>query len=67
MSIEVKTTGMIVVIFLVVVAVFARQLSRDLLMQLGVALTVALVLVVAVLDVLHQFAWLLPLRLRRRF
>ena len=51
MSIEVKTTGMIVVIFLVVVAVFARQLSRDLLMQLGVALTVALVLVVAVLDV----------------
>ncbi|MGD0997508.1 MAG: hypothetical protein ABR941_04220, partial [Thermoleophilia bacterium] len=51
MSIEVKTTGMIVVIFLVVVAVFSRQLGRDQLMQLVVALSAAFALVVAVLDI----------------
>ena len=51
MSIEVKTTGMIVVIFLSWSRCSPVCSSRDLLMQLGVALTVALVLVVAVLDV----------------
>ena len=42
---------MIVVIFVVVVAVFSRQLDRDRLMQLAVALTAAFALVVVVLDV----------------
>ncbi|HUK78513.1 MAG TPA: GGDEF domain-containing protein [Thermoleophilia bacterium] len=51
MSVEVKTTGMIVVIFLVVIAVFSRQLDRDRLMQLAVALTAAFALVVVVLDI----------------
>ena len=51
MSIEVKTTGMIVVIFLVVIAVFSRQLDRDELMQLVVGLMAAFALVVAVLDI----------------
>jgi len=50
-SVEVKTTGMIVVIFLVVIAVFSRQLDRDRLMQLAVALTAAFALVVVVLDI----------------
>jgi diguanylate cyclase (GGDEF)-like protein len=50
-SVEVKTTGMIVVIFLVVIAVFSRQLDRNRLMQLAVALTAAFALVVIVLDI----------------
>ena len=51
MSIEVKTTGMIVLIFLVLVAIFSRLLDRDQILQLGVALTGAFALVVAVLDI----------------
>ncbi len=37
-SIEVKTTGMIVVIFLVLIVVFSRQLDHDQLLRLIVAL-----------------------------
>jgi len=50
-SIEVKTTGMIVVIFLVVIAVFSRQLDRSRLIELVVTLAAAFALVIVVLDV----------------
>ncbi|HMK92620.1 MAG TPA: hypothetical protein VK576_06440, partial [Thermoleophilia bacterium] len=50
MSIEVKTTGMIVVIFVLLVGLFARQLERGQMLQLVVALLAAFALVVLVLD-----------------
>ena len=50
MSIEVKTTSMIVVIFVLLVVLFARQLDHSELLQLVIALLAAFALVILVLD-----------------
>ncbi len=51
MSIEVKTTGMIVVIFLVVIAAFSRVLTTNRLVELALALSGMFALIVVVLDI----------------